>query len=238
MIYFKLVISSVCLVKKKKERKKTKKSFWCSDIKSKRPALVFTLFTSFLIEKKNSPVYFSHFYCVRCNIGETLQCLWLVIYRFSHSESMWRLQLPRVSARPLFPGTWRGCVFQAASELGVAVGLDTCQWNMSRSDSRNFCLICLKGSPWPATLSLPHLASWNGDGQGSPASQLVLAEPLPAWVSRDWPEQGCPPGWDTYLGLWPGRQINFVVLWVTEFWGSFTYSSLVSSIIPLQKVIL
>lgn len=53
MIYFKWGISFMCLVQKKK-------SFWCGDIKSKRPALVFTLLNIFIVEK-TEPVDFLHF---------------------------------------------------------------------------------------------------------------------------------------------------------------------------------
>lgn len=72
------------------------------------------------------------------------------------------------------------------------------------------------------SLSFSYLASWNGDNQ-SPASQQLMAELLPAWVSNGWLEQSCPPSWNAYLVLLTGRQINFIVLWTTEFLG-FSYS--------------
>lgn len=42
-----------------------------------------------------------------------------------------------------------------------------------------------------------------------PASQLLMAEPLPAWVSEDRLEQSCPPSWNAHLGLLPGRHSLF-----------------------------
>ena len=56
--------------------------------------------------------------------------------------------------------------------LGVAVWPHTCQWNMSPSDLRNLCLVCL--SLVLDSLSFPHLASWGADAQSSPASQLLV----------------------------------------------------------------
>lgn len=64
-------------------------------------------------------------------------------------------------------------------------------------------------SPAQDSNPLPHyLASWSGDDQSNPASQLLMAEPLPALVSSDRLEQSCPLSWNTYLGLLPGRHIS------------------------------
>lgn len=72
-------------------------------------------------------------------------------------------------------------IFQSALEQGVAMGLDACQWNVSTSSLKNFCLICLSGSLWPETL-FPLLDQLD---LNSPAHQLLRAELLPAWVSSD-----------------------------------------------------
>lgn len=86
------------------------------------------------------------------------------------------------------------------------------------------------------SLPLPHyLASWNGDDQSNPVSQLLVVELIPAWVSSDWLEQSCLLGWKTWTVTWETHKL--IILWDTEFWGLPSYSSLAYSIMLLQKLL-
>lgn len=133
---------------------------------------------------------------------------------------------------PSGPHRETAVIFQSAMEPGVAVGLDACQWNVSTSGLKNFCLICLSGSPWPEAPSL--FPTWPARPE-QPYTPAVEGRTV-ASLGLQWLTPSCPPSWGTYLAPLAGRQINFIVLGATYFRGSFLNGSLVYSIKLLQKL--
>lgn len=76
---------------------------------------------------------------------------------------------------------WRlgqGSIPQCHLHQGIVMCLDSCQWNMNRSEVRNFCLACLQVTLWP----------WVSSTYSSRNCDLGLiwkmAELPSAWVSE------------------------------------------------------
>lgn len=120
------------------------------------------------------------------------------------------------SPLPSRPHRETAMIFQSA-EPGVAVGLDACQWNVSTSGLKNFCLTCLSGSPWRETPSLS--PTWPARPE-QPCTPAVEGRTV-ASLGLQWLTQSFPPSWGTYLAPLAGRQINFIVLGATYFGALF-----------------
>lgn len=70
-------------------------------------------------------LFISYFLLCLYNILENLQCLLLVLYSFSQSESMWKLWMAMVYVLPFFLGTRKDFSRLPGSEVQL------CDWTLA-----------------------------------------------------------------------------------------------------------